>query len=221
VILYHLAPCGNLSPRYHVKAQTFAEAQRLGERLGTSIVDALANLGDADFHSDQHLSSRRTYADLPLNSFESIATAQQKLDEAVEHYQTLKREGSPHGPLRTAECVVFGREEALTLAKAQANGELAKWQDRYRSAEVQVFRLGNLYIVSWPGEQFVEYALELKRRAGHQVFIISLANGELQGYIATAQAAAAGSYEAAFALFKPEAGDRLVEAALHLIKELV
>jgi len=192
----------------------------LGERLGASILSSLHNLKDADFCSEQHLFARRTYTDLPLNSFESIATAQLKLDQAVERYQTLKRESTPHGPLRTAECDVFGRDESLTLAKAQANGDLAKWQARYRSAEVQAFRLGEVFVVTWPGEQFVEYALEVKRRAGHRVFIISLANGELQGYTATAKAAEAGSYEAAFAMFKPKAGDFLVEAALNLIKEL-
>jgi len=220
VTLFHLGPCGNLSPRYHVKAQTFGEAQILGERLGGSVLNALRMLRDADFSADQHLAAGRAYTELPTNTFESISTAQQKLQQATENYQRLKREGSPHGPLRTAECEVFGREEALTLATAQADGELAKWQDRYRSAEVQVLRLGKVFIVAWPGEQFVEYALELKRRAGHRVFIISLANGELQGYIATPQAEAAGSYEAAFAMFKPQAGDCLIEAALHLIKQL-
>jgi neutral ceramidase len=192
----------------------------LGERLGTSIVSALQDLKDGDFRSEQHLSSRQIYTDLPLNSFESISTAQQKLNEATQRYQRLRKEGSPHGPLRTAECDVFGREESLTLAIAQANGELAKWQARYRSAEVQAFRLGNVFIVAWPGEQFVEYGLELKRRAGHRVFVISIANGELQGYIATTKAAEAGSYEAAFAMFKPQAGDCLVEAALDLIKKM-
>jgi hypothetical protein len=123
--------------------------------------------------------------------------------------------------LRTAECEVFGCEEALTLATAQLNGELDRWQQRYSQTEVQVFRLGKLFIVAWPGEQFVEYSLALKKRAEHPVFVISLANGELQGYIATEEAAEAGSYEAAFAMFKPESGDYLVKTSLQLIKELV
>jgi hypothetical protein len=47
VILYHLGPCGNLSPRYHVKAQTFGEAKILGDRLGASIVKGLEVLATA------------------------------------------------------------------------------------------------------------------------------------------------------------------------------
>jgi len=221
VTLYNLGPCGNLSTRYHVKSQTFAEAQRLGERLGDLILSALAKLKNTNFSREIQLSAKRTYTDLPTNSFQSTAAAQEKLQQATERYEKLKREGAPHGPLRTAECEVFGCEEALTLAEAQATGELAKWQERYRQAEVQVFRLGDVFIVAWPGEQFVEHGLALKQKASQRVLVISLANGELQGYIATPEAEAAGAYEAAFALFKPKAGDCLVNAALKLINQLV
>ena len=39
--VYHNGPSGNLSPRYHVKGQTFAEAERLGRSLGESVVRSL------------------------------------------------------------------------------------------------------------------------------------------------------------------------------------
>jgi hypothetical protein len=220
VTLYHLGPCGNLSPRYHVKAQTFAEAEKLGNRLGDLALNALAALREADFSDQPHLAVNQAFTELPAHTFLSVAEAQARLHMASERFEQLKRAGASHGPLRTAECVVFGCEEALTLATAQASGDLAKWQQRYRHAEVQVFRLGDLFIAAWPGEQFVEYGLELKQRAGVRAFVISLANGELQGYIVTPQAAAAGGYEAAFALFKPQAGECLLQAALNLIKEL-
>jgi hypothetical protein len=75
-------------------------------------------------------------------------------------------------------------------------------------------------LAALPGEQFVEYGLEIKRRAPGRAFVIGNANGELQGYIVTPEAAAAGGYEAAWALFRPESGARLVEAAVELMKEL-
>jgi neutral ceramidase len=220
IILYHLGPCGNLSPRYHVKAQTFAEAKRLGDRLGASITNAIGALKDTHFTKEQSLTARRATTELPANTFPSVPFAREKLQRARERYERLKCEGSAHGPLRTAECEVFGCEEALTLATAQMNGELTEWQKRYCRAEVQVFRIGKNFIVAWPGEQFVEYGLALKKQANHPVFIISLANGELQGYIATTEAAAAGAYEAAFAMFKPESGEHLIKTALQLIREL-
>jgi hypothetical protein len=218
--LYHLGPCGDLSPRYHVKAQTFAEAERLGRRLGSSVVRTLRSLTPADFCDELKLAATLREVELVANAFPSVAEAEVSLNEAREHHEQLKRSGASRGEVRTAECVIFGREEALTLAQAQASGEVARWQDRYRRAEVQVLRIGDLLLAALPGEQFVEYGLEIKKRAPRRAFILSLANGELQGYIVTPAAAAAGGYEAAFALFRPESGQRMVNAALAMMEEL-
>ncbi len=98
---------------------------------------------------------------------------------------SLRHAGAPHGPLRTAEVAVFGAEERVTLARAQAQGEIAALVDRYTPAEVQVFRVGDTCLVGLPGELFVEYGLAIKARAPRRAFVISLANGDLQGYIVT------------------------------------
>ena len=63
----------------------------------------------------------------------------------------------------------------------------------------------------------MEHALALKARAP-DTFVISLANGELQGYIATEEAAAEGGYEATNALFAPAAGRALVESSLAMLQ---
>lgn len=220
VTLYHLGPCGNLSPRYDVQANTFNEAENFGQRLGASVANALQKLTDAEYNNDPHLAARQSKIELPLNDFLSVAEAEDKLREAREIYDQLKRQGAPRGPVRTAECVVFGREEALTLARAQVSGELVQVQKRYRQAEVQVFGINDLAIVAWPGEQFVEYGLDLKRRAGRRVFVVSLANGELQGYIVTPEAAATGGYESSFSLFQPQAGECLIATSVRLIDDL-
>ncbi len=218
--IYHNGPSGNLSPRYHVRGQTFAEAERLGRRLGGSVVRSLRALHDGDFRGDITLAARQGKADLVPNRFPPVAEAEAKLRQAREHHERLKLQGAAHGPVRTAECVVFGAEQALSLAGAQASGEVAKRQADFGRAEVQAFRIGEAYLAALPGEQFVEYGLEIKRRAPGRAFVIANANGELQGYIVTPEAAAAGGYEAAWALFRPESGARLVEAAVELMKEL-
>jgi hypothetical protein len=218
--LYHLGPCGNLSPRHHVKAQTFAEAERLGRRLGASVERSLRSLTPDDFCDELKLAATLREVELVPNSFPSIAEAEVSLHQARERHEQLTRSGAPRAELRTAECVIFGCEEALTLAQAQASGELEKWQERYRRAEVQALRIGELFLVALPGEQFVEYGLEIKQRAPRRTFVISPANGELQGYIVTPDAAAAGGYEAAFALFRPESGRRMVNAVLEMMEAL-
>jgi neutral ceramidase len=218
--IYHTAPAGNLSPRYHVRGQTFAEAERLGRRLGGLVAASLKGLGPEDFRSEVSLAARDGSAELIPNRFATVAEAQLRLDEARQHFERLRCEGAAHGPLRTAECVVFGCEEGLTLAKAQAAGETARLQEHYRQAEVQVFRIGEVLLVGLPGEQFVEYSLQIKREAPARTFVVSLANGELQGYIVTPEAGKGFSYEAAFSLFAAESGRALVDTALKLVREL-
>ena len=219
ITLYHLGPCGNLSPRHHVKGQTFSEAERLGRRLGASVVRTLISLDPAEFSDELELGATIRKVDLVANSFPTVAQAKSELRQARERHEQLKRSAAPPGEVRTAECFVFGREEALTLAEAQASGELAKWQERYRRAEIQIIRLGECFLAALPGEQFVEYGLAIKERAPRRTFIISLANGELQGYIVTPAAAAEGGYEASFALFGPESGQRMVNAALEIMEQ--
>jgi hypothetical protein len=211
-LAYHNGPCGNLSPRYHVRGQTFAEARRLGESLGQQILSAIAELADSDFRSDIRLAAAREFIDLPPRDFGTVEQAEQELAEAVAEYERLKAAGAPHGPVRTAECTVFGAEERVTLARAQAEGATAKVLDEYLPVEIQALRLGNAFLACLPGECFVEYALELKRRVPN-AFVVSLANGELQGYIPTPDAT---GYEARLSFFEPEAGLRMIETAAQL-----
>ncbi len=218
--IYLLAPCGNLSPRYHVQAQTFSEAERLGRRLGEFVVKKLRSIAQNEFRGELSITAATGKSELVPRTFQTVAEAQADLRAAQIQYDKLRRENVSRGLLRTAECMVFGCEEVVTLAAAQVSGELAQWQERYRWAEVQVFRIGDQFLVGLPAEIFVEYGLEIKRRAPNRTFVISLANGESQGYIVTPQASATGGYEAAFALFGPESGARLVGTALALMQKI-
>ncbi len=132
----------------------------------------------------------------------------------------MRGENAGHGPVRTAECAIFGAEETVELAHAQETGELSRIHKAYRHAEVQAVRVGNKVLVCWPCELFTEYALELKTSCCGDVFAVSLVNGELQGYIVTPQAMVAGGYEAANCLFTPDTGKLLVDAGVKLVKKL-
>ena len=64
---------------------------------------------------------------------------------------------------------------------------------------------------------FVEFGLAVKR-ARPNTFVISYANGELQGYLVTKEAAEEGGYESQNAIFKsPESGEMLVAKTLELL----
>ncbi|MHB9130225.1 MAG: hypothetical protein ACYDBB_03925 [Armatimonadota bacterium] len=221
VVVYHNAPCGNQSPRNAVKAQTFAEAERLGRMLGERILTRVQQIDGQDFTTEAKLDGVLDSITPTPRAMPAVADAKRLLQEQVATFERLQREGAGHGPVRTAECAVFGAEESLILARAQASGELSQIHKAYSKAVVQAVRIGHGVMVGLPAEIFVEYSLEIKRRADNTVFVVSLANGELGGYIVTPEAAAAGGYEAANSLFTPETGSLLVDKAVELAQKLL
>jgi neutral ceramidase len=215
--LYHTGPSGNQSPRYSVTAQSFAEAERLGGLLAAPVVEKIRNLKDSDFDRDPTLAVAVGTVVLEPRSFMSFKDAEANLKAKVAEHKRLQSERAPHGPVRTAECTVFGAEELVVLAAAQESGELQQWQARCATAELQVLRAGSACLACLPGEVFVEYGLAIKRRAPLKTWVVSLANGELQGYIVTPEAEREGGYEAQCGFFKAANGERLVNEMVRLI----
>ena len=111
----------------------------------------------------------------------------------------------------------------------------ADWAERTAGAhhlpsiqlDVTAMRWGDIIVVGLPGEPFVEFALEIRRRTESHVVVFGYANG-VPGYVPHRSAYDEGGYEvlhahrvyAAPAAFAPEAGERLVEAAVSAIKIL-
>ncbi len=107
------------------------------------------------------------------------------------------------------------RQITLPVKPASSSG------DDSVSTEIQVLRLGDIYLVGLPGEVLVEVGLAIKNRAGvENLFIVTLANDAV-GYVCHGQAYEQGGYE-------PESGTRLakgagevmIEQALALINEM-
>lgn len=213
-VSYHMAPAGNQSPRRFVTEQTFAEAERLGRELGAAVCDALDAVADDHWEANPDINGKLAQVSLPRNTIRSLREAETLHAECVDRFDQLKRNQAPRTEVRTAECAIFGAEGCLALAQAQKSGELDACLEAYDPVDVQVLRIGDVRIVGLPGECFVEYALDLKRRSVRRTFVVSLVNGDLQGYIVTPQAALAGGYEATNAVFAPEAGHVLTETAL-------
>ncbi len=212
-VLYHTGPAGNQSPRHVTRENTFAEAERLGNRLGRAIAEVIPEIR---FTSTPVLSNTRGFVNLPRKEFPTIAQAEKQLACAQKELTHLRHTTAPRQLVRTAEVNWFGAEETLTLSRAAQEGRL---DDFYRSclpAEVQILGIGPWSFVGWPGEIFVEHALALKARCKN-AFVISLANGEFQGYIVTEKAAKNGGYEASNSIFGPQSGQTLVDKTLDLM----
>ena len=89
--------------------------------------------------------------------------------------------------------------------------------------EIQVITLGDVAIVAFPVELFSDFGRRVKAESPFpDTFIATLANG-WHGYAPTLEAFARGGYEPRFAYpsrLAPEAGERMTEAALELLRRL-
>jgi neutral ceramidase len=214
-VIWHTGPSGNQSPRHVTRGNTFAEAERLGETLGASIA---ATLKTIEYQDDVAFDCRQSAAELPLRELPAVAAAEAKLKQVKERLEQLRRDGAERATVRTAECDWFGAEETLVLARAAQSGKLQATAAEFLPAEIHAIRLGHWTMVGWPGEVFVEFGLRV-RKEHPDTFVISLANGDTQGYLVTAEAVAEGGYEASNGLFRsPQSGELLVTETLNLLK---
>ena len=212
-VLYHTGPEGNQSPRHVTDANTFAEAERLGNLLGHAIAQVLPQI---QYTSRLEVQSAQRFVDLPRKKFPPLPKAEEKEKRAREKLKHLRQTNAPRQEVRTAEVDWFGAEETLTLAQAAQQGRLEAYYQMCLPAEVQVLKVGPWAFVGWPGEMFVEFGLAVKAKAP-DTFVIALANGELQGYVVTEEAAIEDGYEASNAILGPSSGGTLVATTFELL----
>ena len=102
------------------------------------------------------------------------------------------------------------------------------WSEMYRQqgeddfAEVCALRVGNLGIVTLPGEMFCEFGLHIKKQSPAQhTVVIELANDAL-GYFPTREAFEQGGYEptTGTTLYERNAGEELTASALRQLDNL-
>jgi len=109
----------------------------------------------------------------------------------------------------------------VPMAEAVCILETVQKQDIPLVAEVQAFSFSDdLAVVALPGEIFVELGLAIKAASPFRhTFIAELANGSI-GYVPNREAYPQGNYEVVSARGEAGSGERLVEAALQLLREL-
>lgn len=212
--VYHMGASGNQSPRHVVSQNTFEQADRLGGLLASSITKALATAKPVN---SWQLQARTTEIDLPVRSFPSIAEAEKQETAARNRLDQLRRDHAPRTTIRTAEVDWFGAEETVTLSRAAATDQLARTVKSILPVVIQVIRVGDLQFVGWPGEVFVEFAIELRQKFPN-AHIVTVANGHLDGYLVTQQAVDQKAYESGIALFaSPQSGELLVATSEKLL----
>lgn len=189
--------CGNINHRDYFTGGP----QRNTEQLGTALADVATkswpNLRTVKTFAPRVRSTtvtlqRRTFSEAEVSKAKDIA-----MRMLTEKLGTV--------PMAEAVCVLE------TIAK----------KDVPLEAEVQVVAFSDeLAIVSLPGEIFVELGLALKAASPFKhTFIAELANGSI-GYVPNREAYPQGNYEVVSARAEAGSGEKLVETALELLKEL-
>lgn len=214
-VLYFTGAAGNQSPRHVTKENTFAEAWRIGGIIAKAVGEKIIS-GGLTYSDELSVSCSGKLIDLPKRKFQSVAYAEKHLQETRAEMDRQKKISDKTKEFRTAEVDWFGAVESLLLAKKAEAKQLGKVYDACLPAEIQVIRVGDWKFVAWPGEIFVEYALDLKSKSDN-TFLITIANGELQGYIVTEEAVEKGFYEAGNSFFDHTAGRVLVDKTLELL----
>ena len=216
-VVYHTSPAGNQSPRHVTRENTFAEAKRIGEILGRQVELVLPSTA---YRTSIELHARQKLVPLVINPIPETPLAVKQEQEARERWQSMKARGDSPKHTRTAECDWFGAERRLMLAGLRDAGSFEAEVQLRQPAEVQLIAAGPWKFISWPGEIFVEYALEVMEKEP-DAYVIAYANGEASGYLVTEEAVKEGGYEAATAMFKsPESPNLLVEASLELCRSI-
>ena len=89
------------------------------------------------------------------------------------------------------------------------------------TTEIQVLRIGDIYILGLPGEVLVEIGLEIKKEAGiENLLIISLSN-DACGYVCHSRAYDEGGYEPGWGTnLAKGAGEIIIKEALNLVDQI-
>lgn len=216
-VIYFTGAAGNQSPRHVTRENTFEEARRIGTIVAGSVLSQLN--GSTMYSSGPTIRSLHTGIDLPKRAFPSVEWAERHRCSVKERFEKLKNSTADPKETRTAEVDWFGAEELLFLAKKAHSDLLDKAYRNSLPAEIQIVRIGDWNFIAWPGEVFVEYALELKK-LHKNVALITYANGELQGYITTKEAVDKGFYEAGDSFFNYRSGEILIQETTNLIAQI-
>ena len=89
------------------------------------------------------------------------------------------------------------------------------------TTEIQVLRIGDIYLLGLPGEVLVEVGLEIKKKAGlENLLVISLSNDAV-GYVCHSEAYEEGGYEPGSGTnLATGAGEIMLKEALDLLDQI-
>ena len=215
---------GNQSSRYYRHGESYDEAQRVGELLGSAACRAIEH---AQWQKEAAIKTASAEVEITLREFGNEAELERQVAEDRANYEALfakygksdRRED--YYLWQNANLKMLGTEDQLGYVRLQKRGVRIELLEDEQPAEIQVIRIGDLLVVGCPGEVFVEYGLYIKAMAGFDMVIFNeLTNGCLPGYLYTPQSLATGGYETDTSMLSPSFGRYIVDAILDLVESV-
>lgn len=199
-VLFGTGTCGNINHR-DVTKETQRNADEIGAMLGDTVATAIKK-GKIKSDGEPTLAVRSVKVPAPLRSYSADEIEKAKKDMTL---------------VGTRELAFLPSVEACTITDI----ERLKKNGYPGTLEIQAIRLNHdTAIVMLPSEIFVELGLAIKAASPFKTtLVVELANDDI-AYIPTKQAFAEGSYEITNSRVEPGTGEKLVEAAIGLLKEL-
>jgi neutral ceramidase len=175
----------------------FEEARRLGEVLGAAVIRGYTHMEPVAL---PRLKSLSRMLELPV---------QPATPAEVKTARKLLATSPPPDVDFTLDRVKAGRIVELHEKKFKGI-----------QAELQVMSVGQVAIVGIPGELFVELGLAIQKESPFPyTFIVELANGSID-YIPTREAYQQRAYEDTSARLGAGSGEKIVDAAIEMLKQL-
>jgi hypothetical protein len=201
--LFGIGTCGDINNRdVHRPKEEQRMADELGSMLGDTVVDAIEKGGLATVKQPS-LAVRSTKVPAKLQEFTAADAAKARANM----------------PRLTEKDFPFS--DAVEACKVTDLMRLKKiWGDTV-PLEVQAYRLDDeTVIVTLPSEIFVNLGLAIKAASPFKTTLVIELSNESVAYIPTKQAFLEGSYEVMNSRVQRGTGEKLVEAAIGLLKEL-
>jgi hypothetical protein len=197
-LLFAAGTCGDIND-IDVTASERLGAETLGTMLGDTVEQAIKESNGLS-RLEPSLAVRSVKIDVPLQTY-----SESEIEKARQNMNLVG----------TRELSFIEQVEATKIV------DLKRWPGGRAALEVQVFRLDrDTAIVTLPAEIFVELGLAIKAASPFKTTLVVELTNEGLSYIPTRKAFVEGSYEIVNSRVQPGSGERLVEAAIELLKEL-
>ena len=201
--------CGDINP--NVEKHTYKEAERLGKILAN---DALSILKHAQPIHSNELSIIKKSIKLKWRKWPSITEARKRVSEGKKNIAKLKKEDNIQRIEAFAGPDLRRKESVLNLL-------LSKVNKKEIISEIQLLKIGEIMLVTIPGELFTEIGIEIKNKSKYKNTFIVTNTNDYQGYIPTKKAYKEGGYEVTpmkISKLKPGTAEEIRDFILNLLE---